>query len=285
MPGRSGLLLVVRGNFPCARSISSLLLFSCIAASSVSAQTYSQNSPPPDQSSGAAEEDYWRDPDRQRQLPADARQLTLSGNIYYYSGGYFYRKEADGYLRVEPPLGAELSFLPHRSQGFEIDGQRFFLSGTGTFYRYEPRRGSYIVTTPPYEWRRYYNGDIVGAYEERLYGYPDENLDDLRDRSGIPRAYPPGALDPDGRGEEGIPLYEAEGYRDPRRREIRPYANVRPPYDWSSGERYDNRALAESACRQGASDAARRGSSLEDQRQRIYQREYRDCIQRYDRRR
>ncbi|MBB5213046.1 DUF6515 family protein [Microbulbifer hydrolyticus] len=230
-------------------------------------------------SSAESQEDYQRDPNRQRTLPAGATRLTLSGNIYYYQGGYFYRKEDDGYLRVEPPLGAELTFIPYGSTGFDIDGRRFFLSGTGTFYRYEPGRRRYIVTTPPYEWRRYYNGDIVGSYEERLYGYPDENLDDLRDRSGIPRAYPPGALSPDELDGGGVPLFEAD-----RDRGRRPYANVRPPYD-ASGERYDNRALAEAACRQDAMDAARRGSSLENQRLRIYQREYRDCIQRYDRRR
>lgn len=235
-------------------------------------------------SSAEPPEEYRRDPNRQRQLPAGASRITLSGNIYYYQGGYFYRKEDDGYLRVEPPLGAELTFLPYGSTGFEIDGRRFFLSGTGTFYRYEPKRRSYVVTTPPYEWRRYYNGDLVGAYEDRLYGYPDKDLDDLRDRSGIPRAYPPDALDPSATDGGAVPLFEAEGYRDRRRSSQRPYANVRPPYD-ASGERYDNRALAESACRQDASDAARRGSTLQDQRLRIYQREYRDCIQRYDRRR
>ncbi|WP_105102864.1 DUF6515 family protein [Microbulbifer pacificus] len=261
----------------------SLVPLTYIAASCAAAQTGTQNASPPDQSSGAAREDYWRDPDRRRELPADATQLILSGNIYYYQGGYFYRREDDGFLRVEPPLGAELSFLPHGSNGFEIDGERFFLSGTGTFYRFEPRRRTYIVTTPPYEWRRYYNGDIVGAYEDRLYGDPDLDLELLRERSGIPRAYPPGALDPEAR--EGIPDVEADGYRDPRRRSPRPYANVRPPYDWSSGERYDNRALAEAACRQNASDAARRGSTLDDQQLRIYQRAYRDCIQRYDLRR
>ncbi|WP_299597425.1 DUF6515 family protein [uncultured Microbulbifer sp.] len=237
-----------------------------------------------DNSSAESDEDYQRDPNRQRSLPAGATRLTLSGNIYYYQGGYFYRKEDDGYLRVEPPLGAELTFLPSGSNGFEIDGRRFFLSGTGTFYRYEPKRRSYIVTTPPYAWRRHYNGDIVGAYEDRLYGYPDEDLDDLRDRSGIPQAYPPDALSPNELDGEGEPVYEADGYRDRRRRAPRPYANVRPPYD-ASGERNDNRALLESACRQDAFDAARRGSTLEDQRLRIYRREYRDCIQRYDARR
>ncbi|MCK7598942.1 hypothetical protein M0G74_16835 [Microbulbifer sp. CAU 1566] len=238
----------------------------------------------PDQSSGEAADDYRRDPNRQRQLSTDAIQLTLSGNIYYYQGGYFYRREDDGYLRVEPPLGAELSFVPLGSTGFDIDGQRFFYSATGTFFRFEPRNRTYVVTTPPYNWRRYYGGDLVGANEDRLYGYPDADLDDLRDRSGIPRAYPPDALDPDTLDGEGMPLFEADRYRDPRRRAPRPYANIRPPYD-SSGERYDNRVLAESACRQDASDAARRGSSLDSQRLRIYQREYRDCIQRYDRRR
>lgn len=241
-----------------------------------------------DNSSAESAEDYQRDPNRQRELPAGATRLTLSGNIYYYQGGYFYRKENDGYLRVEPPLGAELTFIPYGSTGFEIDGRRFFLSGAGTFYRYEPGRRSYIVTTPPYEWRRRFNGegnsDIVGAYQDRLYGYPDKDLDDLRDRSGIPRAYPPDALDPDQLDGEGVPLFEADGYRDRPRRAPRPYANVRPPYD-IGGERNDNRALQEAACRQDAFDAARRESTLEDQRLRIYQREYRDCIQRYDTRR
>lgn len=241
-------------------------------------------SPPPDQSSGEAAEDYARDPNRQRQLPAGAERITLSGNIYYYHGGYFYRPEDDGFLRVEPPLGAALPFLPSASKGFTIDGQRFFLSGTGTFYRYDPTSRRYVVTSPPYEWRRHYNGDFAGAYQDRQYGYPDKDMDDLRDRSGIPRAYPPQALTPDEQDGEGVPLFEAEGYRDPRRRAPRPYANVRPPYD-ASGERNDNRVLAESACRQDASDAARRGSTQDSQRLRIYQRKYRDCIQRYDRRR
>lgn len=254
------------------------LALALIPAEVVVAQTAGESSAAPD-------EEYQRDPNRQRALPAGATRLTLSGNIYYYQGGYFYKQEDDGYLRVEPPLGAELTFLPYGSTGFEIDGQRFFLSGTGTFYRYEPRRRSYIVTTPPYEWRRAINGgDLVGAYEDRLYGYPDMDLDDLRDRSGIPRAYPPNALDPDRSDGEGIPLFEADGYRDRRQRVPRPYANVRPPYD-ASGERYDNRALLEAACRQDAFDAARRGSSLEDQRLRIYQRAYRDCIQSYEKRR
>ncbi len=261
----------------------SLLALSLFAPEGAQAQSGGQV-PPAGQSSGESAEDYARDPNRQKQLPADAVRLTLSGNIYFYQGGYFYRQEDDGYLRVEPPLGAELTFLPYGSQGFEIDGRQFFLSGTGTFYRYETRRRSYVVTTPPYEWRRYYNGDLVGAYEDRLYGYPDADLEDLRDRSGIPRAYPPRAARPDGLGDEGIPLSEVEGYRDPRRSDSRPYANVRPPYD-ANGERYDNRALAESLCRQDATSAARRGSSLDSQRLRIYQREYRDCIQRYDRQR
>jgi len=258
-----------------------LLLLSLVlvsAAGAVAAQTAGASSAAPD-------EEYQRDPNRQRELPAGATRLTLSGNIYFYQGGYFYKKEDDGYLRVEPPLGAELGFVPYGSTGFDIDGQRFFMSGTGTFYRFEPRRRSYIVTTPPYEWRRAINGTgLVDAYEDRLYGDPDLDLDDLRDRSGIPRAYPPGALDPDTLDGEAVPLFEAEGYRDRRQRSPRPYANVRPPYD-ANGERYDNRALLEAACRQDAFDVARRGSSLEEQQLRLYQRAYRDCIQDYEKRR
>nr|WP_138976413.1 DUF6515 family protein [Microbulbifer agarilyticus] len=265
------------------RSCAVICAMACAASlsSGAGAQT---TLPPPDTTSGESSEDYRRDPNRQRQLSSDAVQLTLSGNIYYYQGGYFYRREDDGFLRVEPPLGAELKFVPYGSRGFEIEGRQFFLSGTGTFYRFDPRRDRYVVTQPPYAWRRYYNGDFAGKYEERLYGYPDKDLGTLRDRSGIPQAYPPDALDPDGVDDEGMTLFEAEGYRDPRRREPRPYANIRPPYD-ASGERYDNRVIAESRCRQDASAAAQRGSTLDRQRMRIYQRVYRNCIQRYDRRR
>ncbi|MFV8781017.1 DUF6515 family protein [Microbulbifer sp. SA54] len=234
------------------------------------------------QSSLEATDDYQRDPNRLRSLPESATKLQLSGQTYYYTGGYFYRREDDGYLRVEPPLGARLNFLPYGSAGFDIDGQRFYLSGTGTFYRFDPRRGTYTVTTPPYQWRRYYGGGaIVGAYEDRLYGYEAElEAEKLKERIGIPRAYPPPAVDD----EQVVPLVESERrgvYRDPRRRPGRPYANVRPDYD-SAGERYDDRALLESACREQAATAARRGSSLESQRLRLYRRAYRDCIQRFE---
>lgn len=242
-----------------------------------------------DQSSLESAEDYIRDPDRQRSIPGPATRIQVDGQTYYYSAGYFFRREDDGYLRVEPPLGAELSFLPYGSKGFEIDGQRFYLSGTGTFYRYDPRRRTYTITTPPYAWRRYYNGDIVGSYEDRLNAYDDPvEIDTLRERSGIPRAYPPISSPdspqspPSGDVASGTaPLFEADRdrYRDSRRYDSRrPYANVRP-------ERFDDRALLENACRQQASTAARRGSSLERQQLRLYQRAYRDCIQRYQRRR
>ena len=233
-----------------------------------------------DQSSLEPAQEYREDPNRQRALPGPATRIQVDGQTYYFSGGYYFRREDDGYLRVEPPLGAELSFLPYGSKGFEIDGQRFYLSGTGTFYRYNPRRRTYTITTPPYAWRRYYNGDIVGAYEDRLNAYDDPvEIDTLRERSGIPRAYPP-ASSP-GIDNAGEPLFEADRdrYRDRRLPGARrPYADVRP-------ERYDDRALRENACRQEASTAARAGSSLERQQLRIYQRAYRNCIQRYQRRR
>ena len=233
-----------------------------------------------DQSSLEPPQEYRQDPNRQRQLPGPATRIQVDGQTYYFSGGYYFRREDDGYLRVEPPLGAELSFLPYGSKGFEIDGQRFYLSGTGTFYRYDPRRRTYTITTPPYAWRRYYNGDIVGSYEDRLNAYDDPvEIDTLRERSGIPRAYPPASAA--GIDNPTEPQFEADRdrYRDPRMSDSRrPYADVRP-------ERYDDRALRENACRQEASAAARDGSSLERQQLRLYQRAYRDCIQRYQRRR
>ncbi|WP_226664607.1 DUF6515 family protein [Microbulbifer aggregans] len=240
---------------------------------------------PADQSSLEPREDYSRDPNRVRTLPESATRLQLSSQTYFYQGGYFYRREEDGYLRVEPPLGAQLDFVPYGSTGFDVDGQRFYMSGTGTFYRYDPRRHTYTVTTPPYDWRRSYNGgDVVSDYQDRLYGYDAElEAEKIKEQIGIPRAYPPPAAD-DERLEALVESERRNTYADPRRRPPRPYANVRPDYD-SSGERYDDRALLESACRRDASTAARRGSTLEGQRLRLYKRAYRDCIQRYERRR
>jgi len=233
------------------------------------------------------------DPDRRESLPPGADRISLKGQTYFYSHGYFYRRDSEGYLRVEPPLGAELSFLPYGSRGFSLGDERYFLSGTGTFYRFDPRRNTFTVVTPPYEWRRYYNGSVIDAYEDELYGESGDEDDEIRrylDDPDIPRAYPPGAIAEDQleyqRRDWREPRFEGEGeaYRlDPRHNSGRPYADVRPPQS-VGGERYDTRALRESYCSQRATGAASK-STLQDQQMRLYQRAYRDCIQQYERRR
>ncbi len=270
------------------RTFSLLLLLFCLPASLVLAAQ------PPDTVIDPGGPEVQRaDPNRRGNLPSGADRIRLNGQTYYYSGGYFYRRDSDGYLRVEPPLGAELSFVPGGGRGFTIDDDRYFLSGTGTFYRFDPRRRTYTVVTPPYEWRRYYNGSVIDAYEDELYGESGDEDDDIRrylDDPDIPRAYPPGAIAEEQLGNQRRdwrePRYEGEGepYRlDPRSNRNRPYADVRPPQS-VGGERYDTRALRESYCRQRAASAARE-STLKDQQLRLYQRAYRDCIQRYERQR
>ncbi|MEW5248299.1 DUF6515 family protein [Microbulbifer sp. 2201CG32-9] len=106
-------------------------------------------------------------------LPSDAVTLSHQGQTYYFSNGYFYRKEQRYFLPVEAPLGATVPRLPSQGTFFSIDDKRYFLSGTGTFFLYSATRRTYTVASPPYNWRNYYRDPL--APEITVY----------------PRAFPP----------------------------------------------------------------------------------------------
>lgn len=109
-------------------------------------------------------------------LPYGAQKIRVQGETYYYSandgGGYFYRRENGSYLRVEPPLGARVNRPPATGSNFSIGEKRYFLSGTGTFFRYDAHAREFVVVSPPSDWRNHYRGPL--APEKSVYStaYP-----------------------------------------------------------------------------------------------------------------
>ena len=94
--------------------------------------------------------------DRIRALPSGASQILVRGETYYYSAGSFYRLVRGGYARVDPPLGARVPYAPGSSGTFTMGGDRYFVTRSGAFLRYEPSGDDFAVVAPPYGWRDYY---------------------------------------------------------------------------------------------------------------------------------
>ncbi|WP_237068555.1 DUF6515 family protein [Microbulbifer guangxiensis] len=93
-----------------------------------------------------------------RSLPSGASQILVRGETYYYSAGSFYRLVRGGYSRVEPPLGARVPYAPGSSRTFTMGGDRYFVTRSGAFLRYEPSGDDFAVVPPPYGWRDYDRG-------------------------------------------------------------------------------------------------------------------------------
>ena len=93
--------------------------------------------------------------DRIRSLPSGASQILVRGETYYYSAGFFYRLVQGGYARVAAPLGARVPYAPGSSDTFTLGGDRYFVTRSGAFLRYEPSGDDFAVVAPPYGWRDY----------------------------------------------------------------------------------------------------------------------------------
>ncbi|WP_346838653.1 DUF6515 family protein [Microbulbifer sp. SAOS-129_SWC] len=96
--------------------------------------------------------------DRARSLPSGTSQILVGGETYYYSRGSFYRLGNGEYRRVKPPLGARVPYAPGSSGTFTMRGDRYFVTRSGSFLRYEPSGDDFTVVSPPAGWRDYYRG-------------------------------------------------------------------------------------------------------------------------------
>ena len=192
----------------------------------------------------------WAD-DTVKNLPYGTEQVQVQGRIYFYAGGYFYRAVDDGYRRVEAPLGASVALLPTGSSGFTIGEERYFVAGSGIFFRYDNRDNHFTVVTPPYNWRNYYR-----------------NPDSPR-VANAPRAHPYDQGDYGEGHQDSYPVFYA------------PYPAYGTAPQVAAGDHA--RALREATCRQIASDLSRRNSvtgRVDSRKLRIYSDEYQNCLKR-----
>lgn len=175
--------------------------------------------------------------DRLRALPSGTSQILVRGETYYYSGGSFYRQGKGEYWRVEPPLGARVPGVPGDSGSFTMGGNRYFVTSSGAFLRYDPSGDDYAVVSPPYGWRDYYRA----APELRSLPAPAPAQAPAPPPRVTPRAYPPPA-----------PSYRADYYGEYRGDSYYGRYGFR---DDIYGESYRERR---STCRRIARDQSRR---------------------------
>jgi len=53
--------------------------------------------------------------------------IQVNGSTYYYYGGIFYAKTANGYTVIKAPAGAVLTNLPTGGKEEQVDGQNYVL--------------------------------------------------------------------------------------------------------------------------------------------------------------
>lgn len=193
-------------------------------------------------------------------LPAGASQLLVRGETYYYSGGTFYRPDGRGYLRVDPPLGARVPDVPGDAGSFTIGGDRYVVTGSGSFFLYDPRGGDYSVVSPPPGWRDYYRG----SPELQSLAAPEQPR-------AIPRAYP--RAEPGYRAEPGGGAYRSDYYGS------YPGGGYYGRYGFRDNIRDESYEERRSTCRRIADDQSRRARVGPYRRQPgSYSDEYERCM-------
>jgi hypothetical protein len=83
-------------------------------------------------------------------LPHGFISLTLSGLIYYYAYGNFYRDYSGYYTVVTPPIGALIPVPPPGYRVIYIDSQPYYLAA-GVYYIWDDVQRGYRVVPPPQE--------------------------------------------------------------------------------------------------------------------------------------
>ena len=80
-------------------------------------------------------------------VAATAIIVSVSNQDYYYDEGVYYQPKDDGegYVVVEPPVGAAVSSLPKDTEEITVEGETYYYYG-GTYYQKE---GDKYVVVPP----------------------------------------------------------------------------------------------------------------------------------------
>lgn len=81
-------------------------------------------------------------------FPGQNWRVPYRGQDYFYSGGYWYRPQANRYIVVAPPYGIRTRYLPDYATRMWVGGGVFFLAA-GTYYQWLDDEQQYTVVNPP----------------------------------------------------------------------------------------------------------------------------------------
>ena len=76
------------------------------------------------------------------------RDVVVKDRHYFYREGYFYDRRPEGYVKIDAPIGAEITLLPAGYKVLRVHRVRYYLFG-GIYYKFLPRRKVYVVVRAP----------------------------------------------------------------------------------------------------------------------------------------
>ena len=76
------------------------------------------------------------------------REVVVKDRHYFYREGYFYDRRPQGYVKIEAPIGAEITLLPAGYKVVRVHRVRYYLFG-GIYYKFYPKRKVYVVVNAP----------------------------------------------------------------------------------------------------------------------------------------
>jgi len=92
--------------------------------------------------------------DREKQKKIDNvekdnyRDVSVKDKHYYYREGSFYDKRDNGYSKVDAPIDARITELPHGYKTFRSHKAKYYNYG-GIYYKYSPSEKVYVVVQAP----------------------------------------------------------------------------------------------------------------------------------------
>lgn len=78
-----------------------------------------------------------------------AKLVIYGGQKYYYDNGYFYHKDTNGFIIVDPPVGVVIRQLPRGYKVIVISGRSYFYYND-TYYL-KTRKGYLVTDNPVYQ--------------------------------------------------------------------------------------------------------------------------------------
>lgn len=84
-----------------------------------------------------------------RGAPVGYQEVWVGRTKCFYHEGRFYRRTRRGFMRIDAPIGAIVSVLPHPHRAMVVGRVTYYSSG-GTHYRRIP--SGYMVVAAPGEW-------------------------------------------------------------------------------------------------------------------------------------